>query len=712
MRKLACGVAAVCSLALSASAFGAQFYLFPVKEIEGVSKEARDKYKLVDQKLMARLFDGDAGKQAQRQLIDQFVARLNAAYPESLVHPRQVADVKTGGAHKFINDDNLQCKASPSVAVGDTYAVMLGITRASVYEVPKGANIDVLIPMTLNLQFVRPSLGKVVYTISETVYSPFSLGRKEYESGASNAVIRETLIRNLGTQAASLVASARQAFDPKDVSIRIVGRDGDFYVTDRGAEAGFVKGEQVEARDAAGKEAVFDVLYADTGYAVIKVAAGTASVGGSLKFIFESAADASAKPRIMPVVSQDGDDTWASSVAALFEKDIGFKASFQMAPVDVNFVQTKELLTRSANCVTWQKIAGMAEATGSPKEAPDYFLRFTPTVSPSVILAGAGGTRTEEMFRTLVTAQVVDRHGRVIYSGLGDDDYTIKRVDGEGLGLAQAKEVSLKNATTKLAQNFLANVRFAPHDHKVERVDKEKVWVSGLSGMPIGGKAAFDILHPLDVKVGGKPALLDLEAGNGTGGVVAEGDLVGFPYAAVNPALPRPRSGDLLRLFTEVPPNATRVIDCDEPVYVGKDNLVDVSYFSPLVRHAQYQSKKFTSYVGDQKFYVQANTLLSLGLFDAKIERPMVEMCSQPGYTIREVAAPQCDESQSCKVTVQTGMLAHMKKDGQVQKTFVSGLRTDFSGVPSLGKSAFYGYRGLGNGLSMQADLINKMNAN
>jgi hypothetical protein len=623
-----------------------------------------------------------------------------------------VADVKVAGAHQFIDDDNLQCKAAPSVAVGDTYAVMLGITRASVYEVPKGENIDVLIPITLNLQFVRPSLGKVVYTISETVYSPFSLGRKEYESGAANGVIRETLMRNLGSQAASLVATARQGFDPKDVSIRIVGRDGDFYVTDRGAEAGFVKGEQVEARDAAGKEAIFDVLYADTGYAVIKVAAGSVTTGSSLKFIFESAADASAKPRIMPVVAQDGDDTWASSVAALFEKDIGFKASFQMAPVDVNFMQTRELLTRSANCVTWQKIAGMAEATGAPKDAPDYFLRFTPTVSPSVTLAGAGGTNTEEMFRTLVTAQVIDRHGRVIYSGLGDDNYTIKRIDGAGLGLAQAKEVSLKNATTRLAQDFLANVRFAPRDYKVESVDKDKVWVSGLSGVPTGGKVAFDILHPLDAKVAGKSAMLDLEAGNGAGGAVTEGNLVGFPYAAVNPALPRPRSGDLLRLYTEVPPNATRVMDCDEPVYVGKDNMVDVAYFAPLVRHAQYQSKKLASYIGDPKFYAQANALLGLGLFDAKIERPVVELCSQPGYTVREVTAPQCDDQQSCKATVQTGMLVHLKQGGQVQKTYVSGLRTDFSGFPAQGRNAFYGYRGLENGLSMQADLINKMNAN
>jgi hypothetical protein len=705
----ACALAA--GILASASASAAQFYLFPVKEIEGVSAEARKSYPLLDARVMAMLFEGESGQQAQRQLVKQFVARLNEAYPSSLVHPRQVFDVKVGSGHRFMDDDSLACKSSPSVAVNDTYAVMLGITRASIYEVVKGANVEVLVPLTLNIQFVRPSLGKVVYTLSETVYSPFKFTREEYESGAAGQVIRATLVRNAGTQAASLVAAAKKAFDPKDVRIRLAARDGGFFVTDRGAEAGFIKGEQVEARDAAERQYLFDVLYAESGYAVVKPAVGSVSVGDSLNFTFEGAADASNKPRVMPVLPRGGGDPWSSSVADLFAKDIGFKASFQVEPADVNFAQTKELVTRSANCVNWEKVAGMTGSTRPPKDIPDYFLRFTPVASPSVTLAGAGGTKTAEMFHTLVTAQVVDRFGRVIYSGAGDDDYTIDRVDGEGLSLAQATEISLKNATGKLAKNFVANVRFAPRDYKVARVDKDKVWVSGLAGMPLGEKIAFDLLHPLDAKVGGKQALLDLEAGSGAGQLEADGDLVGFPYSVVNPALPRPRSGDLLRMHTEAPPNATRVIDCAEPVYIGQNNVAEVSYAAPIVRHALYQSKRFASYVGDRNFYADANKLLADGMFSLSLEAPQGGMCVQPGYAIREEAAA-CEDAGKCKATVAMGLVARMKKDGQVQKTYTSGLRSEFSGFPSLGKNAFYGYRELANGLSMQADLINKLNSN
>lgn len=711
MRPLTRMLAAAAALALSASACAGQFYLFPIKEIEGVSAQARATHQLLDPKVMHKLFDGPAGQQAQRRLLAGFVARLHDAYPASLVHPRQVGDVQVGAGHRFVDGDDLQCKAAPSVAVGETYAVVLGITRASIYEVPKGENIEVLVPLTLNVQFVRPSLGKVVYTLSETVYSPFRLGRDEYASGAADGVIRDTLLRNLDKQVASLVAAAHKAFDPRDVSVRLAARDGAYFVTDRGAEAGFAKGEQVEARDGAGKALVFDVLYADTGYAVVKPAAGAPSVGDTLKFVFEGAADASSKPRVMPVLPRDGGDPWTSAVADLFAKDIGFKASFQLAPVDVNFAQTRELVTRAANCVTWQNVAAMRDSSLAAKDAPDFFLRFTPAVTPSATLAGNGGTRTAEMFHTLVTAQVVDRHGRVLYSGLGDDNYTIDRVGGQGLGLAQAREVSLKNATGKLARDVVANVRFAPRDYKVVRVDQDRVWVEGLGGMAPAERVAFALLHPLDARVNGKTALVDLDAGGGSGAPVAEGALVGFPYAAVNPALPRPRSGDLLRLYSEVPPNATRVVDCDEAAYIGQNNVADAPYLAPLVRHAFYQSKKFASYVGDPAFYADTNALLHAGLFELSVERPAAEVCSQPGYAVREEAL-QCADPQSCKATVSIGIVARLKKDGQVQKTYTAGLRSEFAGFPAQDRNAFYSYRELANGLSMQADLINKLNSN
>jgi hypothetical protein len=74
---------------------------------------------------------------------------------------------------------------------------------------------------------------------------------------------------------------------------------------------------------------------------------------------------------------------------------------------------------------------------------------------------------------------------------------------------------------------------------------------------------------------------------------------------------------------------------------------------------------------------------------------------------IREDAA-QC-EGEACKATVTLGMMARFKNGAEVSKTVTSGLRTEFSGMPAASRAAFYGYKELGNGLTMQPDLLKKL---
>jgi len=698
--RLAAGLLAAAA-ALPAAA--ASFYLFPVQEIEGMSPEGSQARALLDKKVMTRLFGGQAGQQAQAALLERFVGQLHQAYPQSLIHARQVADNTIGSGHRFVNDGSLQCRAAPSYKVADTYAVVLGVTRASLYEVTRGDNVEVLVPITLSLQFVRPSLAKVVYTMSETVYTPFRFSRAEYASGAMDATMRAEVLKNIGEQVDTLVASARAAFDPKSTAVKLVDRDGKFLIAGRGVEAGFVKGEQVEARGADGQASIFDVLYADSGYAVLRSAMGSASVGDTLQFTFESTGDDSRKPRLMPVAAAN--DQVASAVSDIFGRAIGFKASFQLSPVDVHFDQTKVLITRAANCVDWTRLPSMAQASGERTDPPDFFLRFAHVATPSVILSGVRGAKSEERFHALVSAQVVDRFGKVVFSELGDNDYAIERVNGNGLGLAQAHEVALKNATGKLAESFLANVRFAPRELRVARVDGERIWVEGMGAVP-GEKPSFTVLHPLSAKVAGKPALLELDVGAGSADPVGDGALVGLSYSAANPALPTPQRGDIVRLYGEQLAGVTRVTDCQEPDYVGQNNVAEAAYAGPLVRHALYRSRKYAGHIGDPAFYDSANALLRSGLFDLQLQAPAIGVCVQPGYVIREEAA-QC-EGAACRATVMLGLQARFKSGGEVHKTVASGLRTEFSGVPAQGKAAFYGYKELGNGLSMQPELLKK----
>lgn len=702
-------VAGTAALVFATSSLAADFFLFPVKEMEGLtianSSVARP---LIDQKFIKRFLTGNEGQLLQSNVINGFVQQLNKSYSGSVIHPRQVTDIKIPGPYRFVNDDRYACKAAPSYGVADTYAVILGVSRASLYEVDRGANIDVLIPITLNLQFINPNLAKVVFTISETVYSPFRFTREEYVSGSKDGIIREILTKNLNAQVVSLLDTAKQGFNPQNVPIKLIDQDGKFFVTDKGFEAGFVKGEEVEARDDKGAEYIFKVVYADSGYAVLTLAYGKANVGDSFKFVFDKPADDSRKPRVMPVVSDSS--TAINAISDIFTKDIGFKASFQLSPVDVNFVQTKELITRSANCVDWKKIPSMTETMGERKDPPDFLVKFSAAESPTVLLSGAGGTKTSERFHTVVTTQVVDTNGKVIYSEMGDDDYSLDKINGQGLNLIQAKEIALKNATLKMAKNVIANIKLQPKDYRVTKVDKERIWIDGLSGVVGGDKLSFSVIHSLSAKTNGKSAVIDLGVGEGGADLKIEGSSVGLPYSIISTDLPAPSKGDSVRIYT--PPasaSSARIMECASPIFVGQGNVAEAPYFDPLIKHAVYRSSKFTSYVNDPAFYSEANKLLDRGMFALKVERKAQDLCFLPGYVIRE-GASRCEGNSVCTSTVTTGVLVRLMKGNDVVKNISAGIETELGGVPAVTKKEFYGYKQLSNGFPLLNDLTKNLN--
>ncbi len=701
---------ALASITLGVSSFAGQFYLFPLHEIEGLetanSKVARP---LIDQKLTQRFFMDEEGKAVQKGFISTFTTELNKTYPNSVIHPKQVYDTKIPGPYKFINNDNQECKPTPSYFVNDTYAVVLGLTRASLYEVERGGNIEVLIPITLNLQFVQPHLGKIVFTTSETVYSPFRFTKEEYRSGSKDGVIRGVLAKNISEQITSLMKVAKVGFNPQEVPIKIIGKEGKFYITYKGFEFGFSKGEQVDAHGNNEQENIFTVNYADSGFAVLTLDYGKADVGDSLKFVFEKPADDSRKPRVMPVVSESS--VTVNAISDVFSKDIGFKASFQISAVDVNFAQTKQLIKGEANCVTWQKIPSMTDASGERKDPPDFFLKFNAAKSPITTLAGAGGTKTSERFHTIVTAQVVDHSGKVIYSEIGDDDYSLDKVNGQGLNLEQAKEISLKNATLKMSRNVVANIKIQPKDFYIAKVDKDYIWVEGIGNISTTDKPVFTVLHPLSTKANGKTSYVDLDIGEGVANLVVDAGLVGLPISITRSDLPKPVRGDIVRISSPITAPATPILECAAPTFIAPNTVAEAPYFEPLIKHAMYRSTKYSTHINDDTFYSDTNYLLTQGMFDLQIKKENSEMCFLPGYMIREVSS-KCDDPLSCKATLTTGALVRLMKGADVTKSVSTVIQTDLSGFPDQSKKDFYGYKQLSNGITLMNDLTNKLNIN
>ena len=340
----AAGLLAVAGWMAAPTAAASDFYVFPVAEIAGVgASESAQKRPLIDPRVRELLTDS-----LQRQVIDGFRQALNSAYPESAVHARQVVDVRKG-SYRYIEQPT--CGDGFTVALRNSYAVTLGLTRGSWYELEReGGRVELLIPLTLNLQLVKPDLAKVVYSISETLYSPFIFSKDELTSPAAAAHIANTVGTGLNRQVAGLVQSLKTNFLPKGQPVKVVGRSQGVLVVDQGFEIGFRADDELVATDnQTGKESLFRVMGVGSGYAVLKLLDGAAAAGSEFTFTFELPADDSSKPRLMPLTSNRSDQLWTHAVSELFSKEIGFKAGFQIAPVDATFGAIMNSIRAEAN---------------------------------------------------------------------------------------------------------------------------------------------------------------------------------------------------------------------------------------------------------------------------------------------------------------------------------------------------------------------------
>jgi hypothetical protein len=704
--RLACYPASfgvVASLLLCTTATASQFYVFPVKELEGVSSSIPpEKRPLIDRRVRDLL-----DSELQTSLLDTFAKQLAVAFPASTLHAKQIGNTVSSKAFRYVDDDSQLCRDHFFAPIQQSYAAVVGISRGSWYEVSRERGVvELLIPITLNLQLVKPDRAKVVYSISETLYSPFRFGSQAELQASVMKLVRDTVALGLNQQIDGLVKQLQKEFQPKETVVTIAGRSAGVLVADKGFEVGFVDDDMpVAVNRKTGAQVIFTVLAAESGYTVLKATEGSASVGDEFVFQFEVAANDSRKPRVMPVVSSS--DILSSAVSDLFAKDIGFNAAFQIAAVDANFKDTQDSLERKANCVAWDKFEAVRKDLDSRKDAPDFFLKFDYTYSPVVFESGQGGVETRESFMATVGAQLVDHKGSVVHAELGQNLYRLDKRGGRGLDITNAKEVALKNATSALAKKFISNVRFQPAEFQITAAGKSSFSVEGLA-IPEGADLVIDVLRPLDVKIGGKPTHWRISFDRTDTPLVVDGNRITFRYS---PRETEVRRGDRLIVANMPKRGQTRVSECATH-YVAPGS-VHADYLLPVVRHSAFASQRFQVVLMAGDFYNSANALLQEGKFKLKVAQPRpTEVCLRPGYLVKP-DPPNCSGSGSgsvCGFDMLSAATIILEKDGQRTSNFVQAEKISLTGVAAPEVSNFTGLKAVESVSSNLPKLIEKLN--
>ncbi len=701
LRLLTSALAIVLSLPFGANS-ASQFYIFPVREIEGASLQGDAKIRpIIDRRATSFLTPT-----VQKEVLDHFASRLASAYPESIVHARQAGDV-IKGKHSYLSNGGT-CGEGFVAPLRRSYAVVIGLTRASYYEVPRvGDRTEVLIPITLNIQLVKPDTAKVIASASDTLYSTFVFGRNEVGTDAAKAKISSLVMSGIKKQIDDLLAQIKKSFSPKEEIVKIVENVDGYYVVDKGFEIGFKDGDEpvaVSKKD--GKEFVFRVVSADSGYSVLRSVPGSASprVGEEYVFLFESQADDSRKPKLLPVTTQRESALWTNAIADILVKDIGFKAPFQLSPVDANFRDTMNSITAQANCVPWDKFPASKTIADSRTDHPQFLMRLDYARSPVATLAGVGGVKSTETFMSVVSAQVLDLDGNIIFSDVASDSYKIERTAGQGISQINAFEVSMKNAAVALSKQLAASLKLEPAEFRISKVDTTQFEVDGLSVAEDAKKLSYEVIRPLNVKVGGKPVVVRLQLGEGQGPPKAQGSNTIIQYSKLEDV---PKRGDIVRVRGMPRKGQVSLNECKE-TFKGAGSM-DGDFYLPFTRHATYKSQKHRIAFTDNVFYDDTNLLLDAGFFKHRVKAPAPsEVCVKSGYLLK-VENSKCS-AESCNAQFLSAMTIIQEKAGARVANFVQAEKVSIEGFSEREQNNFIGLKALESAAKSHQKLTDKFN--
>ena len=679
------------------------FYIFPIIDIEGLETANSNTARPLINKEVVDFLNGEKNANSPHaQLGQYFKDQVITAYPASVVHPKQVCEVLKGPV-KY--DETGEGSVVP---VQSSFAAVLGLSRASMYKVEKGQVVELLVPVTLNLQIVKPDKDKIVFAISNTRYAVFNFAKSEIGTEAYKKKIQDGMAKEIKVQIDDLVRSAKENFNPKVTLVKVIGKDGNYLVVDKGFEVGFESGDEPEVKDTSGKDVAFKVVSADDGYAVIQSLQGDVKVGQEFNFLFAKKADDSNKPRVMPVTTEDPAKVDKNGIIDVMTKSIGFKAPFQLAAVDVNFKQTMASISTALVCGKVQE--NLKHFTKLRQDVPPYLLTVDYGETDHFIQSGSGGVLTNETFSTVVQAKITDLNGLVVSSAVGTDKYQLKKTAGIGLTSQNAREVSFQNSTKSMTDELLKSANFQPKEFKVKSVDPNKHTLI-IENLPAEDQVELggSVYRKLSVRVGKNDAYVKYPVH----GIVRKKDKdIELSWADEDGKdYFKPKSGDTFVIYS-LPKGGAKNIDLCDSIFVGRNNTVLSNFAAPLVSNVIFNSPKFQVRDLNGELVANVNYLLTEGFFDGKIHQPSNKSssCLQPGYLIREEKS-ECKDK-TCSATVADAIVVKELDNGTSKKEYVSSRVSQLTGFDESQKSGNYSTNAFDEFIKMIPDLSKKINSN
>ena len=336
-----------------------------------------------------------------------------------------------------------------------TVAASFQILRASRFAVKKpDGTMQIMLPVTASICLTNLGSGEVLSAYTAT-YIP-SKRVDGSAGGVGEGAWTELYEDAVTTITRELIGSAKTGFRPRIESAAVRGKWKNLYILDAGKGKGLVEPDSLS--DDAGHTC--KIVRSDESYSVCEPGS-TAEIPNGTVFSRETSMDANRlkKPRALVIFGDSSSTVPQLALSQVFADQIsGAAAPISVVPVNPMFSQVLgeiDVATRSSS----------DDGVLGRRDVPDLFVRLSLS-NPLVYSVSTNLNYVRTRYaRALVSADVEDGNGRILFSASGQD--VIKEDIAHDVGVADADraESVMKNALLDLAKKIAAGLKL--HDDQL-----------------------------------------------------------------------------------------------------------------------------------------------------------------------------------------------------------------------------------------------------
>jgi len=546
-----------------------------------------------------------------------------------------------------------------------TFVAYLQIPRVSKYEVEKTTQlIDLYLPITMSINFANMVTGESLYSFSKTHYGIHKTTR---DSGTESEQKTIELYRDTYNDLFDdIMKLARANFNPIAVDLKVKKNWNGYYILDKGGEKGISKGDILVDQ----YSNQLSVVYASSKYSVGKQIIGDPKPDSAFFKYANDSIDAIKKPKVMLLldnVKNEVKSVTNSIIYQLFSNALGKKATFSLIFVDKSFYDVQNTvkgLTKLQHAVTQQR------------ELPDYFLRLY-FHGPFYTNVPTNKTYVSyDNYAIMTCGDFLDKDGRVMYAKCVDDKISDEITGSIRYTQEAREEIIVKNGITKLANDFIENIKFKHIEYEIEGSDKNQVFFKDKFGVLNYG-STLNSFHKLG-KIDGIEG--DVYVPTWSLNVsLKEGDtLFANKILPLSPGMPAPTKND--KIFIDTIAKGTGGLNvlklCDKGVVIEGDSdsgdlkkIVLYAVESEISKHPFYDTKEFKSSIEE---YTSGSYGFSKGI---KVEEVKTNRCIEPIVRLIRQSELPGEVFTNYKYSVIAGLKVY-EKDAVVWK---KGIKQSFS---------------------------------